>query len=239
VRGASALGQSRGNRCRNGPWRAQSVHLPSDDALRELTGFGLARAENLVDATQNADVFVEVSGIMKALARRFSKYRRSSFSCLPGPDAGFGEVRLPSRQAGQSINAWKGQSSDSRSRQPGRDAGDGDRFSDYDGMCASEIARTQPFLPMVAAVYWEPRFAHGSYVSCFPSYVFEISLPIGTCAPRQSVVCDGDRPAAMVAASGYGAVEQLIRETRRRATTTFATQRAASGLLAPEEFDGL
>ena len=30
------------------------------DQLREITGFGLARAENLVEATQNADVFVEV-----------------------------------------------------------------------------------------------------------------------------------------------------------------------------------
>ncbi|HBF33561.1 TPA: aspartate ammonia-lyase, partial [Candidatus Sumerlaeota bacterium] len=36
--------------------------------LRQLTGLGLARAENLVEATQNADVFVEVSGILKALA---------------------------------------------------------------------------------------------------------------------------------------------------------------------------
>jgi aspartate ammonia-lyase len=36
--------------------------------LRAVTGLGLARAENLVEATQNADVFVEVSGILKACA---------------------------------------------------------------------------------------------------------------------------------------------------------------------------
>ena len=36
--------------------------------LRDITGLGLARAENLVEATQNADVFVEVSGILKACA---------------------------------------------------------------------------------------------------------------------------------------------------------------------------
>ena len=34
------------------------------DTLRQLTGIGFARAENLVEATQNADVFVEVSGIL-------------------------------------------------------------------------------------------------------------------------------------------------------------------------------
>ena len=38
------------------------------EQLRELTGIGFARAENLIDATQNADVFVEVSGILKAHA---------------------------------------------------------------------------------------------------------------------------------------------------------------------------
>ncbi|MHC4874208.1 MAG: aspartate ammonia-lyase [Planctomycetota bacterium] len=38
------------------------------DQLREITGIGLARAENLVDATQNTDAFVEVSGILKTQA---------------------------------------------------------------------------------------------------------------------------------------------------------------------------
>jgi aspartate ammonia-lyase len=38
------------------------------DTLRDLSGIGFARAENLVEATQNADVFVEVSGILKACA---------------------------------------------------------------------------------------------------------------------------------------------------------------------------
>jgi len=36
------------------------------DQLREITNIGLARSENLIDGTQNADVFVEVSGILKA-----------------------------------------------------------------------------------------------------------------------------------------------------------------------------
>ncbi len=32
------------------------------EELRKMTGLGISRAENPVDATQNADVFVEVSG---------------------------------------------------------------------------------------------------------------------------------------------------------------------------------
>src|SRR3990172_981571 len=38
------------------------------EELRDITGLGLARAENTIDLTQNADVFVEVSGLMKAAA---------------------------------------------------------------------------------------------------------------------------------------------------------------------------
>ena len=38
------------------------------ERLKELTGLALARAENLVDATQNLDAFVEVSGMLKAFA---------------------------------------------------------------------------------------------------------------------------------------------------------------------------
>ena len=43
------------------------------DKLRDLTGIGLARAENLVENTQNLDVFAEVSGILKAHATNLIK----------------------------------------------------------------------------------------------------------------------------------------------------------------------
>ena len=73
------------------------------DELRAITGFGLARAENLVEATQNADVFVEVSGILKALASTLLKICGDLRLLSSGPDAGLAEIRLPARQAGSSI----------------------------------------------------------------------------------------------------------------------------------------
>ena len=75
--------------------------------LREITGLGLARAENLVEATQNADVFVEVSGILKACASNLVKVATDLRLLSSGPDAGFGEIRLPERQAGSSIMPGK------------------------------------------------------------------------------------------------------------------------------------
>jgi aspartate ammonia-lyase len=77
------------------------------DQLREITGVGFARAENLVEATQNADVFVEVSGILKACAVSLLKCCTDLRLLSSGPDAGLGEINLPPRQAGSSIMPGK------------------------------------------------------------------------------------------------------------------------------------
>jgi aspartate ammonia-lyase len=77
------------------------------DRLREETGFGLARAENLVDATQNADAFVEVSGILKAHAVNLFKISSDLRLLASGPRTGFGELKLPAVQAGSSIMPGK------------------------------------------------------------------------------------------------------------------------------------
>jgi aspartate ammonia-lyase len=77
------------------------------DRLREITHLGLARAENLVECTQNTDVFVEVSGILKACATNLLKVATDFRLMSSGPDAGLGEIRLPARQAGSSIMPGK------------------------------------------------------------------------------------------------------------------------------------
>jgi aspartate ammonia-lyase len=77
------------------------------DCLRENTGIGLARAENLFENTQNTDVFVEVSGILKACATNLYKVSNDLRLLSSGPDSGFGEINLPRRQAGSSIMPGK------------------------------------------------------------------------------------------------------------------------------------
>lgn len=77
------------------------------DELRAITGLGLARAENLVEATQNADAFVEVSGILKACAASLLKVSGDLRFLSSGPHAGIGEIRLAPRQAGSSIMPGK------------------------------------------------------------------------------------------------------------------------------------
>lgn len=77
------------------------------ETLREVTALGLARAENMVEATQNADVFVETGGILKACASNLLKVSGDLRLLSSGPAAGLGEIRLPARQAGSSIMPGK------------------------------------------------------------------------------------------------------------------------------------
>ncbi len=73
------------------------------DELRAITNMNLARAENLIDTTQNYDVFVEVSGILKAHAVNLLKIATDLRIMASGPEGGLGEIVLPKLQAGSSI----------------------------------------------------------------------------------------------------------------------------------------
>ncbi len=77
------------------------------DTLRALSGLPLARAENLIDATQNADLFAEVSGLLKCLAVNLIKIGNDLRLLASGPEAGLGELRLPARQEGSTIMPGK------------------------------------------------------------------------------------------------------------------------------------
>jgi aspartate ammonia-lyase len=77
------------------------------EELRELTGMGLAAAEYPMDITQNNDVFVEVSGLLKALAVNLSKIAGDLRLMNSGPRGGLGEITLAPLQAGSTIMPGK------------------------------------------------------------------------------------------------------------------------------------
>ncbi len=75
--------------------------------LEELSGLDLVRADNLVDATQNTDAFIEMSGALKTLAVNLSKIANDLRLMASGPKTGFAEIKLPSMQPGSSIMPGK------------------------------------------------------------------------------------------------------------------------------------
>lgn len=75
--------------------------------LRRLTQMGLAPAEYLMDITQNNDVFVEASGLLKALAVNLMKISNDIRLMASGPRGGLGELRLKPLQQGSTIMPGK------------------------------------------------------------------------------------------------------------------------------------
>ncbi len=75
--------------------------------LAEISGFPITSAENLVDATQNTDVYTEVSSALKICAINISKIANDLRLMSSGPTTGLNELELPSRQPGSSIMPGK------------------------------------------------------------------------------------------------------------------------------------
>lgn len=77
------------------------------DELQKLSGLGLSRSDYLIDNTQNLDVFVEASGLLKACATNLLKISNDLRLLNSGPKGGFNEIILEAVQAGSSIMPGK------------------------------------------------------------------------------------------------------------------------------------
>jgi aspartate ammonia-lyase len=75
--------------------------------LTEISGFALRRARNLVEATQNAGSFAQMSATMKRAAVQISKICNDLRWMSSGPRCGLNEINLPPMQPGSSIMPGK------------------------------------------------------------------------------------------------------------------------------------
>lgn len=75
--------------------------------LAKLKNLPLTQAENLIDATQNLDGFVFLSGALKTLAVQLSKMCNDLRLMSSGPKTGLEEIVLPAMQNGSSIMPGK------------------------------------------------------------------------------------------------------------------------------------
>jgi aspartate ammonia-lyase len=77
------------------------------EKLSEVSGFKLRRARNLVEATQNAGSFAQMSATMKRAAVQISKICNDLRWMSSGPRCGLNEINLPPMQPGSSIMPGK------------------------------------------------------------------------------------------------------------------------------------
>jgi aspartate ammonia-lyase len=75
--------------------------------LKEVSGFEVCLAPNLVEETQDTGAFVMYSSAVKRLAVKLSKISNDLRLLSSGPRAGFNEINLPPMQPGSSIMPGK------------------------------------------------------------------------------------------------------------------------------------
>ncbi|NLW49875.1 MAG: aspartate ammonia-lyase [Candidatus Brocadiaceae bacterium] len=205
------------------------------DRLRELTGLNLARAENLVEATQNADVFVEVSGVLRACATNLLKVCSDLRLMASGPEAGLGEIRLPPVQAGSSI--MPGKVNPVVPEAVGQAAM---LVMGYDqtiaAACASGSLELNPFLPLVADCLLGGIGFLTNACHMLRRCVEGIEADEGRC--RRLVEGSTAMLTALVARVGYESAGRIAQEARRTGRTVREVV-LAEGILSEEAFDAL
>ena len=207
--------------------------------LRQITGLGLARAENLVEATQNADAFVEVSGILKASAVNLLKIANDLRLLASGPCAGLGEIRLPPRQAGSSIMPGK-----INPVVPEAVAQAAIVAAGYDQMIFQAVGggnlELSQFLPLVAdALLQMIDLLADACMILARNCVADIEADAERC--RRNVHNSTASLTALVDVIGYRAAEQLAEESVADPANPKSIRELviAHGLLTAEQFDEL
>ena len=203
------------------------------ETLKSITGIGLARGENLVDVTQNHDALVEVSGILSACAANLQKCCGDLRLMASGPDAGFGEIALPARQAGSSAMPGKINPviPEAVTQAAMRVAANHALILQA---CAAGSLELNPFLPVVADALLESIQLLGRGCQLLQSHCVEgITANEARCAA--SVDGATASATALVERLGYEAVEALVAEARANATTVrdLVIERQ---LLTPDEY---
>src|SRR5512136_2427132 len=75
--------------------------------IRELSGVPVIMSQNLVEATQDAGAYVQLSGVLKRVAVKLSKICNDLRLLSSGPRAGLHEINLPPMAPGSSIMPGK------------------------------------------------------------------------------------------------------------------------------------
>ncbi len=206
------------------------------EELRAITGLPLARAENLVEATQNQDALVETSGMLKTYATNLVRICADLRLLASGPEAGLGELRLPPRQAGSSIMPGKVNPVIPEAAQQAALL-----YLGYDQVitaaCAMGSLELCPFLPLVADCLLGGMSTLTSATSSL-ARLCVAGLEADDARCSRSVASSTAAVTALVPALGYEGASAVATRARERGESVRASA-VALGLLSEAEVDSL
>lgn len=203
------------------------------ERLRELTGIPFSRAENLVEATQNADLFVEVSATLKACAASLVKVCSDLRLMASGPEAGLGEIVLPPVQAGSSLMPGK-----VNPVVPEAVTQAALLYMGYDQVIAAACSlgslELNPFLPLVSHCLLEGMGLLERGCGALAPCVRGIRADEARC--RAHVETSSATATALVPLLGYEGACSLVEGARARGQS-IREAALASGLVTAEQFE--
>lgn len=204
--------------------------------LRAITDLGLARAENLIEATQNHDAIVEVSGILTACATNLAKICGDLRLLASGPDAGLHEISLPAQQAGSSIMPGKVNPvmPEAVTQAAFRVMANNQLLAQAASSGSLEL---NPFLPIMADALLESLSLLTPACRLLQERCIQgLQAHRSTCA--RQVATSTATATALAAALGYAKAAALLQEARSTGKTLRELV-VAEALLSAEDFDQL
>ncbi len=209
------------------------------DNLKRETGIGLARAENLVEATQNADAFSEVSGMLATCATNMIKVACDLRLLSSGPEAGIGEINLPAVQAGSSIMPGKVNPVIPEAAVQAGLMTLG-HHSALNHACALGCLELNPFLPLVAHSLLESQRMLAEAAYRLRTHCVE-GITANPEALRRHVSASTAEVTALIQRIGYGRALEIARTASREeisvkeaALAAGITEREFRELVSPE-----
>jgi aspartate ammonia-lyase len=206
------------------------------DHLKNITGIGMARAENLVENTQNCDVYAEVQGILNACAVNLLKIAGDLRLMASGPAAGLGEINLPEVQAGSTImpNKVNPVIPEAVSQAAMTVLANSTRLNQA---CAMGNLELNPFLPLIADALLESIDLLIQAATVFSERCVK-GITVNEPVCRRQVENSTATLTALVGRLGYQKVQDIAAnwETQNESIRDYVINR---GLLKVEEFDAL
>jgi aspartate ammonia-lyase len=202
--------------------------------LKKLTSLGLARAENLVEATQNNDAFVEVSGILNAAASNLMKIAGDLRLLSSGPDAGIGEINLPQRQAGSSLMPGKVNPviPEAVTQAAMAAAANNSAVTQAVSMGSLEL---NPFMPLIADKMIETLTLLTNATAIFAELCIDgITANEDTC--RKHISTSTASLTALISEIGYEKAQEVAKLAEKSGKTVRETA-IGEGSISPEKFD--
>ncbi|MFC2083468.1 aspartate ammonia-lyase [Bacteroidota bacterium] len=204
--------------------------------LKKITGLPIAKGEDLIDVTQNLDVFVEVHGIVKSNAVSVLKICNDLRILSSGPIEGIGEIILPAVQAGSSIMPGKVNPVIlENSIQVCELIKGNDQI--ISNVVSSGNLELNAFIPLLAHLFLKSvKMLRDSNLNLSQKCIIDISADTNRC--KQNLLNSSAIAAALIPRYGYETIQKVLKDANEQ-NISFVKALIMNKILSETELDSI